>query len=233
MESRLLNMKTLRALTAFSLAICGSCNYDSISCPPAGQFVYGEPRDSKLFLWVGDRVKVEATASSWETDGCDDATVIRLSEHPEAFGFTVTDTTIAAISPVGEIIARGAGQAKVTATWTSHTANSVSWDVMITPPVARIATSITPADTAQLNQTVKVVAEAQDAAGNPIPEAPLSLVSIFVSSAITSRYVSPATPYTARSFSFDAIWHGSYAITLTSQHSVGSSVTATPRIYVP
>ena len=223
-------MKTLRTLAALAaLAICGSCNFDSINCPGSQQFLYGNPHDPNLYLWVGDRIVLEGVATTW-TGSCDDATVVRSYPNPQGFAFSVDDTSVATVSPAGEVTARAAGKVNVTATWGSE---HVTWNVLVTPPVARIATTITPADTAQLNQTVTVIAETVDAAGNAIPNAPLSLVSIFVSSPITSRSVSAIIPYTARSFSFDAIWHGSYAITLASPHSVGSSVTAAPRIYVP
>jgi hypothetical protein len=204
-----------------------SCDFDWTNCDTAVN-LFISPYANQA-LWVGDTLAFTAQSAYMPNEMCDKVVATSASD-PAAFVFSVDDPSVASITPTGAFVAKAPGEVHVSVAWSSMKSTV---PITITRPVARIAMSITPADTAPYNGTVKVTAEAQDPFGNPVPEAPLAISYIFVSSPITSRYVTPNSPYTARNFSFDAIWHGSYAIALASPHFGSSPVTSISRVYVP
>lgn len=204
-----------------------ACHLDDlVRCKPTG-VIFQTRAYFPSQLWVGDSQQLEVFAMSDPSQGCE-TDFADSRKDPTPFTFSVDNAGVATVSPTGLVTAKGPGKAGVGVQWTNQ---HLVHEVNVTLPVSAI--HITPSrDTVALNDTVSVSAEALDAAGNPIPDAPLSLTQIFAVNSYTTRYLQPIAPYTGRQFRFVASISGNYSIVLTSPRTAGTGRTNTARVIV-
>ena len=193
------------------MAFSASCHLD-LSCTPTGVIF----RDAGSFdMWLGDTVRFTASPMSDPTYGCERDYASSFKDSSQ-FTFTIADPAVATVSASGLVTGLALGSTTVAVDWKDQHATRI---VTVSPVVASIRMSATPQGTITLNDTVTIVAEALDAAGNVIPDAKLIFSQVFVSSSITSRVVDPIAPVNPRQFRFVAIWHGSYRLTMRVKRS--------------